>query len=274
MHNAETQTARKVYSDVGIQCELILPPAIATSTPTKAGVGVSEPIISDISTSDDDDNDDVYEGSTAVDTTQSTLYEETSMSESELNLAVENQKTYLIFESALMLLFSICFICRSTYIVINKATIGSFLRITQICKRCKNEYVWESQPYVGKIPAGNIMISAAILYTGSLPTKALRVFSSLNCATISRMTFYRHQKAFLQPAINYIWDREQDNLINRLLAQKQGLVLGGDGRADSPGHSAKYGSYSVIDLKQNKVVDFKLVQVCRAAGMLLTMYRV
>ena len=72
IHDAETQTTRKVYSDVGIQCELVLPPAIATSTPTKAGVGVSEPIISDISisTSDDDDNDDVYEGSTVV---QSTL---------------------------------------------------------------------------------------------------------------------------------------------------------------------------------------------------------
>ena len=44
-----------------------------------------------------------------------------------------------------------------SYIVINKATIGSFLRITQICKHCKNEYVWESQPYVGKIPAGKKM---------------------------------------------------------------------------------------------------------------------
>ena len=42
---------------------------------------------------------------------------------------------------------------------------------------------------------------------------------------------------------------------------KEALVLGGDGRADSPGHSAKYGSYSVIDLKQSKVVDIKLVQV-------------
>ena len=32
---------------------------------------------------------------------------------------------------------------------------------------------------------------------------------------------------------------EQDNLINQLLTQKQSLVIGGDGRADSPGHSAK-----------------------------------
>ena len=102
---------------------------------------------------------------------------------------LHTQQTYLVFESALLLLFSICFMCRSTYISIEKFTRGSFLCITQICSHCNNIYVWESQPYAGKIPAGNIMISAAILYTGSLPAKALRVFSSLNCATIIRKTF-------------------------------------------------------------------------------------
>ena len=43
--------------------------------------------------------------------------------------------------------------------------------------------------------------------------------------------------------------------------QGKPLILAGDGRADSPGHSAKYGSYTVIELTCNKVVDFKLVQV-------------
>ena len=149
--------------------------------------------------------------------------------------------------------------CRSTYISIEKFTRGSFLCVKQICNNCTNKYVWESQPYVGKVPAGNIRISAAILYTGSLPAKALQIFSSLNCATITRKTFFRHQKAFLQPAINCIWENEQETLIDQLKVKKQGLVLGGDGRADSPGHSAKYGSYSVVDLKQSKVVDLKLV---------------
>ena len=83
----------------------------------------------------------------------------------------------------------------------------------------------------------------------------------MNCATITRKTFFRHQKAFLQPAISYIWKEEQEAIINHLTVTKEALVLGGDGRADSPGHSAKYGSYSVIDLKQSKVVDIKLVQV-------------
>ena len=191
-----------------------------------------------------------------------TLYEDpTSASEPESDLPVEKRQTYLVFESALLVLFSICFICRSTYTSIEKFTRGSFLCIKQICRSCNNTYVWESQPYVGSIPAGNIMISAAILYIGLMPAKVLRVFSSLNCATIKRMTFFRHQKAYLQPAINCVWETEQGTLINQLQYKKQGLVLGGDGRADSPGHSAKYGTYSVIDLKQSKVLDLKLVQV-------------
>ena len=40
------------------------------------------------------------------------------------------------------------------------------------------------------------------------------------------------------------------------------LALSGDGRADSPGHSDKYGSYTVIEMSCNKVVYYKLVQVC------------
>ena len=33
------------------------------------------------------------------------------------------------------------------------------------------------------------------------------------------------------------------------MIEKKGLVIAGDGRADSPGHSAKYGLYSIIDIK-------------------------
>ena len=50
-------------------------------------------------------------------------------------------------------------------------------------------------------------------------------------------------------------------LLSKLVKKQQGLVLGGDGRSDSPGHSAKYGSYSILELNINKIVDRKLVQV-------------
>ena len=50
------------------------------------------------------------------------------------------------------------------------------------------------------------------------------------------------------------------------MIEKKGLVIAGDGRADSPGHSAKYGSYSIIDINKNNVVDVKLVQVTHYHG--------
>ena len=41
-----------------------------------------------------------------------------------------------------------------------------------------------------------------------------------------------------------------------------GLELAGDGRSDSPGHSAKYGGFNVIEERLNKVIDIQIVQVC------------
>jgi len=38
------------------------------------------------------------------------------------------------------------------------------------------------------------------------------------------------------------------------------LTIGGDGRADSPGHSAKFGLCGIIDLTINKVIHLELVQ--------------
>ncbi|CAH3028847.1 unnamed protein product [Porites evermanni] len=39
-----------------------------------------------------------------------------------------------------------------------------------------------------------------------------------------------------------------------------GVVLLGDGRSDSPGHCAKYGAFTVIEKRVNKVLDVQLVQ--------------
>ena len=138
---------------------------------------------------------------------------------------------------------------------------GSFLRIVQTCRNCGKDRVWESQPYISDMLLGNLLISAAILYTGSLLAKALQLFNALRCATIRERTYFRHQSTFLQPIVNSIYKRHNNQLLERYKQAGQKLMLAGDGRADSPGHSAKYGSYTVIDLKENKVVDFKLVQV-------------
>ena len=137
--------------------------------------------------------------------------------------------------------------------------IGSFIRITQKCDYCSKERYWTSQPFVNDTPLGNLLISAAILYTGSLPAKTLQFFKALKCATITPKTYFRHQKRFLHPAVNSVYTRHQNELIEG--CRNRELILAGDGRADSPGHSAIFGSYTVLDLDTNKVLDFQLVQV-------------
>ena len=82
--------------------------------------------------------------------------------------------------------------------------------------------------------------------------------------TITGRTFLNHQNMYLQPAIIQDWRTSQDSIINELKERQvrgEPLILGGDGRADSPGHSAKYGVYTMMELKTFKIVDIQVVQV-------------
>lgn len=180
------------------------------------------------------------------------------------------QQTYIVFESALLLLFTACNFCGHIGTDIKKVVIGTFLRIRQVCSSCGRQRIWESQPYVGTTPAGNILLSSAILFTGSLPSKALRIFEVLKCATITTSTYFRHQKKILHPATLNVWQNHQQLLITSFAVENKTLVLAGDGRADSPGHSAKYGCYTFVDLSCNQVIDFKLVQVCMCTWHVLS----
>jgi solute carrier family 8 (sodium/calcium exchanger) len=138
---------------------------------------------------------------------------------------------------------------------------GTFLRIKQICNVCEAINDWDSQPYYKNTPAGNILLSASILFTGLLPEKALRFLNSFCCATITSRAFFQHQKQFLVPAVLTEWDLFQQAIFAQCAAEELKLVIGGDGRADSPGHCAKFGSYTIMELHHKVILDIQLVQV-------------
>ena len=105
---------------------------------------------------------------------------------------------------------------------------------------------------------GNILLSGAILYSGSLPRKFLGGLKSINLACISRETFFQHQRQFLPKVIQSTWILQR----NRQCTEIQGtdVVIGGDGRRDSMGHSAKYGSYTAMNLETNEILNVEIVQ--------------
>lgn len=58
-----------------------------------------------------------------------------------------------------------------------------------------------------------------------------------------------------------MWKDFQNNYFDQKTQQADFLVLVGDDRADTPGHSAKYGSRAMLDMDLMLVIDIKLVQV-------------
>lgn len=71
-------------------------------------------------------------------------------------------------------------------------------------------------------------------------------------------TFQKHQMFYLQPSICSGWKQFRDRYIRQ--KGQPPLILGGDGRADTLGHSAKFGSYGMLDLYLMLVVNIQLVQ--------------
>jgi hypothetical protein len=69
----------------------------------------------------------------------------------------------------------------------------------------------------------------------------------MNVSCISMSTFINHQKFYLYPAIGSVWHNFQRTYVQEITEQQIYVTLGGDGGADTPGHCAKYCSYSMLD---------------------------
>ncbi len=173
----------------------------------------------------------------------------------------QSEKKYIVFESQLLELFDKCPECASDSFGEVVSVQGTLVKIHQRCTVCDAERIWDSQPYIRKMPVGNLLLSGAILVSGSLPSQALRMLNFLNVAVISRVTYHEHQTRYTIPAVLGCWTDEQASVLEAVRQLDGGLHIAGDGRSDSPGHSAKYGGYNALELRLNKVIDIQLVQV-------------
>ena len=104
-----------------------------------------------------------------------------------------------MFLTQLLLLFRFCPTCKADKPLVSWKRVGTMVEITTTCgsQTCsKRNNTWRSQPiFPGtKIPAGNLLLSFAILLAGTSATKTLRVFSHMGLASISLTTFFVHQR--------------------------------------------------------------------------------
>ena len=183
---------------------------------------------------------------------------DTETEEEELESKLVSEKKVLVFEQQLDKLFVICS-CGKPIIESSKTFVGTMAVVKSVCLDGHHNK-WQSQPTLqGKIP-GNIMIAASILFSGNSFASVNSLAKRLNLAFISSSLFYEIQKNILFPVIERVWKGHQDDLLNEIKQSKK-LEVCGDGRCDSPGHCAKYGTYTILDESTSKIIDFSVVQV-------------
>ncbi|XP_056382901.1 uncharacterized protein LOC130276918 [Hyla sarda] len=185
----------------------------------------------------------------------------------DLDSPVENlieEEKYIVFESCLKKLIRMipCRFetkCMSPLTQYRKETVGSYLSVETRCSSGHTSLLWESQPRHGYEPLGNVLLSAAVLLSGSSFVKSQHMFKLLNLKSIDKTTYSRNQSMYLFPTINHHWKKEQKAVIQSV--QKMPLCLAGDQQLDNPGFSANYSLYSLMDVTSKKMCSFSVEQV-------------
>jgi len=213
----------------------------------------------------DDPKDLLYEPNGS----QSTM----STSQSSMSaVSVVSVRKFIVFESQLdkLLCHLVCPLCQcpcSMDDVVKKCNEGTLLHVVARCIEGHIIVDWQSQPFIGRMPAGNLLFCAATLFSGQTFAHMQNVARFLNFQFLSHTSFYEIQRTNLMPVIMEAWKTQQQSLFAELRCNGKPLHVCGDGRMDSPGFSAKYCCYTLMDMDTDKVIAFAVVDVRSARGI-------
>jgi hypothetical protein len=217
----------------------------------------------------DDDMDQHSSASDSVDSDHDSSYIPDSSDCSSASDTSEHVDTgdrkFIAFESSILELCGLvcCSECRNPMMITNTSYVGSTLRLEFTCPN-SHEYVWRAQPMVNKMALGNLMLSAAIVFSGNTYSRFRQMADYVNLGFPNESTYRSVANKYVYPVVNEAWLAEKRVVVNSL--QGRSLAITGDGRCDSPGFSAKYGTYTVMEMNSRKIVEFVVVHVKQAGN--------
>ncbi|XP_072006315.1 uncharacterized protein [Engystomops pustulosus] len=180
----------------------------------------------------------------------------------ESNPALEEK--YIVFKSSLKYLLRLIpcpyrKTCNEKLLHFRRRQLGSLIIVDVKCTRGHITCIWRSQPRIKSIPAGNLLLSASVLMSGSNFLRIKNFFKIFNLLAISGTTYYEHQRKYLFPTIDHYWRLQQNDIISSF--SNKAICVAGDGQADSPGFSAKYTVYTMMEVKTKKIIAFTVEQL-------------
>ena len=180
---------------------------------------------------------------------------------------IAGERKFIVFESQLVMLFKMCRSCSQEMVKLKTSTSGTLFEVKGICP---DEHVlhWQSQPVVRRIPAGNLLLAAAILLSGQTFTSFANLADVLNLVMFGERRYYDLQREYVYPVVHTTYVRQREAIVEYLSGSQ--LHLSVDGRCDSLSHSTKYCTYTLTDSATDLILDYSLVQ-CTQTGTSVAM---
>ncbi|XP_052238264.1 uncharacterized protein LOC127849576 [Dreissena polymorpha] len=101
------------------------------------------------------------------------------------------------------------------------------------------------------------MLMASTILSGNNYQKVALLAKFINLGLPHRTTFQKIQGHFVAPTVEQYWSNIQASTIEETRATN--VVISGDGRMDSPGHCAKYCTYTCMNQQTKWILAMEVV---------------
>ncbi|XP_034061805.1 uncharacterized protein LOC117539658 [Gymnodraco acuticeps] len=172
-----------------------------------------------------------------------------------------SDKKYLVSHAQLMKLFCVCNFAGCGKCVISRpycSAKGFGLTVKTDCID-GHEFVWTSQPLLNGTMSCNLLVPAAIFLTENAYGPFSEICQCLGLESLSTRHCYNIQRVYVLPEVTSVW-----NLHNEAVMAATGdqvVTVSGDGRCDSPGHCATFGTYTMLDINSRLIIAQQTVKV-------------
>ncbi|XP_073413340.1 uncharacterized protein [Dendrobates tinctorius] len=177
-----------------------------------------------------------------------------------------NERKFIVFESCLDVLFERvrCRIgdCNAPIFRTQKHVLGSYLSVAAQCHKGHSFHLWHSQPTRGEVALGNVLSSAAILFSGSHFHKVQEMCRLLGLQFLTHSLYDLYQQKYLIPTVDIHWKQERLRLKDASLGTR--LCLVGSGQCTTYDDGGKYGIYTFLDVATKRIVDFESFEGTKA----------
>ena len=137
---------------------------------------------------------------------------EGSDSDDDNSQTLPKQKKLIVSENELLKLFKFCQQCGSPTDTTTMTQHGSMVTVKTSCTN-GHTLTWESQPWVKGTAAGNLLITAAIVFSDNTYKHSADFAKHLNLQFISSSYYYKIQRNIIFPVVQKAWRKNQAEVV-------------------------------------------------------------